>query len=60
MICEACKTAAVLSAGGPSYTPVDLQVAKDLHKDCKGGTHCDCQHKPTVRQADGSLAQRRT
>ena len=53
MICEACKAAAELS---PNAT---LEEAREMHKACKGGTHCDCQHKPTTRQLDGSLSQRR-
>lgn len=53
MICQTCKEAAQLSED------VDLETAKELHAKCKGGTFCDCQHKPTTAQENGSRAQRR-
>lgn len=57
MICQVCQDAAAQSRELPPDTP--LEDIKALHKDCKGGTHCDCQHRPTVMRSDGSLAQRR-
>lgn len=53
MICEPCREAGLIGEDLP------LEDARNLHDDCKGGTHCNCQHKPTKKQADGSRAQRR-
>lgn len=42
MICDNCKIAAD-------------QSQPELHKECKGDTHCDCQHKITEVTQDGSV-----
>jgi hypothetical protein len=41
MICKPCRTGADLPAtGGPT-----ILVKKNWHSQCKGGTHCTCQHR---------------
>jgi len=57
MICQICKDAGALTRESPPDTP--LQELIDLHKDCKGETHCDCQHRPGIITHDGRIAQRR-
>ena len=33
------------------------QECKDTkHNECKGGTHCPCQHRKTKRLSDGTVA----
>lgn len=57
MICDVCKNAAKIASASDYELPLD--EVKALHLPCRGNTHCDCQHKPTTRTPDGSLAQRR-
>lgn len=57
MICEVCKEAGrIARERGEDIT---VEAVRELHKDCLGGTHCDCQHRPAIMQPNGSLAQRR-
>lgn len=41
MICETCKVGADIKNTGP----LAVIAKENWHKQCKGGTHCDCQHR---------------
>ena len=56
MICDTCRKAGATNDANHDLT---LEEAKALHAKCKGGTHCDCQHRPTDLMPSGSRAQRR-
>jgi hypothetical protein len=57
MICKPCQEAAQMADATPGWS---IEQVKGMHAECKGGTHCDCQHIPTVKQADGGRAPRRS
>jgi len=42
-ICQSCKEAGELPDG--NNEPFRLILKSTLHDKCKGGTHCDCQHR---------------
>lgn len=58
MICDVCKTAAQI-ADSSEYQLSKVEV-EALHAECPGGTHCDCQHRPTIAAPDGSRAPLRS
>ncbi len=43
MICKECRTGADISVKGPPE--IMIPVKASYHNRCKGGTHCDCQHR---------------
>ncbi len=40
-ICEPCKAAGKVKGTGP----LALLAKNQKHKECPGGSHCDCQHR---------------
>ena len=61
MICRKCQAAAEVGQSIPHYGKLTMafkndtsvyicdvfeKVARLLHSECRGKTHCDCQHKP--------------
>jgi hypothetical protein len=53
MICEPCKAAGQLAHLDGSY---DKRELVRLHTQCKGETHCTCQHRLTRKLPNGTLA----
>jgi hypothetical protein len=41
MICKTCKTGADIKV----KNELSIIVKRDWHNQCKGGTHCACQHR---------------
>jgi hypothetical protein len=41
VICKACREAADI----PNVAATAVIIKTQLHKHCKGGTWCDCQHR---------------
>lgn len=52
MICDYCT-----EAGKMDVDVYDVEAIKIVHGQCKGETHCNCQHRITKKMPDGSLAQ---
>jgi hypothetical protein len=44
MICEWCAVQADYAFPGSTHMQTG-EVAEEMEYTCKGGTHCDCQHK---------------
>lgn len=51
MICQPCRSAADYPANHADEDALAVELAqRDQHAQCRGGTHCTCQHR--VAEAD--------